>query len=48
MFGIRASTARLELEDSTHPVAIIHRFRPLWVESRFLTFSGRNFHQHQR
>ena len=40
--GIRASTARLELEDSTHPVAIVHRF-DRYGSNRVPYISGRSF-----
>ncbi len=40
--GIRASTARLELENSTHPIAIIHRF-DREGENRVPYISGRSF-----
>ena len=40
--GIRASTARLELVDSTHPVAIIHRF-DRYGSNRVPYISGRSF-----
>ena len=40
--GIRASTAKLELEDSTHPVAIIHRFDRKG-SNRVPYISGRSF-----
>ena len=40
--GLRASTARLELEESTHPVAVIHRFDRKG-SNRVPYISGRSF-----